>query len=141
MWATWWVWVVAGFALGVKAVKPDAEVWIIYGDGSAGYSLAEFDTFARHKMGVIAVIGNDAGWTQIARDQITMLGDDVGVVLAHTNYHDAARGFGGEGVAICSNDEIAPALAAAKRSAAAGVPFCINARIGATEFRKGSLSM
>lgn len=26
------------------------EVWIVYGDGSLGYSVAEFDTFTRHKV-------------------------------------------------------------------------------------------
>ena len=39
-----------GFALGAKLCRPDAEVWIIYGDGSLGYSVAEFDTFTRHKV-------------------------------------------------------------------------------------------
>ncbi len=131
----------AGFALGVKAIKPDAEVWIFYGDGSAGYSIAEFDSFARHGMGVIAVVGNDAGWTQIARDQITLLGDDVGTVLARTNYHDVARGFGGEGAVVQRADELGSVIAQAKRSAREGKPFLINALIGKTEFRKGSLSM
>ncbi len=37
----------AGFALGAKLARPDAEVWIIYGDGSCGYSIAEIDTFTR----------------------------------------------------------------------------------------------
>jgi thiamine pyrophosphate-dependent acetolactate synthase large subunit-like protein len=131
----------AGFALGIKAVKPDAEVWIFYGDGSAGYSIAEFDTFARHKMGVVAVVGNDAGWTQIARDQITMLGDDVGTVLAHTDYHIVAAGFGGAGAVVRSLGELPDALAEARRAAQAGVPFLVNAIIGKTEFRKGSISM
>lgn len=27
------------------------QVWIIYGDGSLGYSVAEYDTFTRHKVG------------------------------------------------------------------------------------------
>jgi acetolactate synthase-1/2/3 large subunit len=131
----------AGFALGVKAARPEAEVWIIYGDGSAGYSLMEFDTFVRHKMGVIAVIGNDAGWTQIARDQTVILGDDVGTPLRRTNYHVVAQGLGGAGTLIRSAEQIAPALEEAKRSAAAGVPYCINALLGKSEFRKGSLSM
>lgn len=131
----------AGFALGVKAVQPDAEVWIIYGDGSAGYSLMEFDTFKRHKMGVIAVIGNDAGWTQIARDQVVILGDDVGTVLDYTDYHVVAQGLGGAGAQIRSNDQITSTLRAAQQSAASGVPYCINALIGKSEFRKGSLSM
>jgi len=40
----------AGFALGAKLCRPDADVWIVYGDGSLGYSSAEFDTFTRHKV-------------------------------------------------------------------------------------------
>jgi acetolactate synthase-1/2/3 large subunit len=131
----------AGFALGVKAVQPDAEVWILYGDGSVGYSLAEFDTFARHKMGVIAVVGNDAGWTQIAREQIPLLGDDVGTVLARTDYHVAARGLGGDAALARSHDELTAALTEAKRTAREGRPFLLNALIGTTEFRKGSISM
>ena len=39
-----------GFALGAKLCRPDSEVWIVYGDGSLGYSLAEFDTYTRHKV-------------------------------------------------------------------------------------------
>ncbi|HJL85152.1 MAG TPA: thiamine pyrophosphate-binding protein, partial [Candidatus Marinimicrobia bacterium] len=58
----------AGFALGAKVCRPDSDVWIIYGDGSVAYSLAEFDTFTRHKLPVIALVGNDAGWTQITRN-------------------------------------------------------------------------
>ena len=38
-----------GFALGAKLCRPESQVWVIYGDGSLGYSLAEFDTYARHK--------------------------------------------------------------------------------------------
>ena len=36
-----------GFALGAKLVRPESDVWIIYGDGSCGYSIAEIDTFKR----------------------------------------------------------------------------------------------
>ena len=39
-----------GFALGAKLCRPESEVWVIYGDGSLGYSVAEFDTFTRHKV-------------------------------------------------------------------------------------------
>jgi len=30
----------------------------------------EFDTFVRHKLPVVGIIGNDACWTQIAREQV-----------------------------------------------------------------------
>lgn len=42
----------------------------------------EYDTFTRHKLPVIGVIGNDACWTQIAREQIPMFNSNVAVDLA-----------------------------------------------------------
>jgi thiamine pyrophosphate-dependent acetolactate synthase large subunit-like protein len=35
--------------------RPHAEVWILFGHGACGYSLAEFDTFVRHGIQIIAV--------------------------------------------------------------------------------------
>ena len=35
--------------------RPEAEVWILFGHGACGYSLAEFDTFVRHGIQIIAV--------------------------------------------------------------------------------------
>ena len=131
----------AGFALGAKLCRPDAEIWLLYGDGSAGYSLAEFDTFARHDLPVIAVVGNDAAWMQIAREQVPVLGDDVGTALAHTDYEQAAIGFGGAGLLVKSPERVAETLAEAKRLAADGAPVLVNAWIGRSDFRKGSISM
>jgi acetolactate synthase-like protein len=131
----------AGFALGAKLCRPEAEVWLLYGDGSAGYSIAEFDTFVRHKLPVIAIVGNDASWAQIARDQIEILGDDVGTVLARSNYHAVAEGFGAKGLLLERAEDVAKVLREAKEIAAGGTPVLVNAHIGATEFRKGSISM
>ena len=89
----------AGFALGARLQRPDSEVWIIYGDGAFGFSLVEFDTASvRHGLPVIAVVGNDGGWAQIAREQVKMLHDDVGTVLARTDYHKAVEGLGAAGL-------------------------------------------
>ena len=33
-----------GFALGAALVRPGREVWLVWGDGSSAYTLAEFDT-------------------------------------------------------------------------------------------------
>ena len=131
----------AGFALGAKLVHPESEVWIIYGDGSAGYSLAEFDTFVRHRIPLIAVVGNDAGWTQIARDQVEILGDDVATVLAHTDYHRVVDGFGGAGLRLDDPELIVDALEEARATAAHGVPVLLNVILDKSDFRKGSLSM
>jgi len=131
----------AGFALGAKLCHPEADVWILYGDGSAGYSLAEFDTFARHGLPVIALVGNDAGWTQIAREQLEIFQDDVGTVLAHTDYHRVAEGYGGIGILLNDPTMIPEALTYAREAASDGNPVLINAIVGKTDFRKGSISM
>ncbi|HKV10388.1 MAG TPA: thiamine pyrophosphate-binding protein [Thermoanaerobaculia bacterium] len=130
-----------GFALGARLCRPEADVWILYGDGSVAYSLAEFDTFVRHGLPVIAVVGNDAGWTQIAREQIEILKDDVGTVLARTDYHKVAEGYGGRGLLLTRREDVPAVLAEAVRIARAGAPVLVNAHLDKTEFRKGSISM
>lgn len=131
----------AGFAIGAHLCKPNTETWILYGDGSAGYSLMEFDTFVRHNIPVIAVVGNDACWMQIAREQVEILRDDVGTVLRYTDYHNVAEGFGGKGLLLNDMEEVAKVLRQARELAAAGHPVLINAHLGKTDFRKGSISM
>jgi acetolactate synthase-1/2/3 large subunit len=130
-----------GFALAAALARPGAQVWLIYGDGSSAYSLAEFDTFVRHGLAPIAVIGTDGAWAQIARDQVEILGDDVGTVLERTAYHRVAEGYGGVGLLLTDPDDIDATLDRAIETAAAGKPVCINVHIASTEFRKGSLSM
>jgi acetolactate synthase-1/2/3 large subunit len=130
-----------GFALGAKLARPDSEVWILYGDGAAGYSLAELDTCVRHGLPVIAVVGNDASWEQIGREQREILGDDVGTVLRRSDYHVVAQGYGAVGILVRRNEEIRPALERARAEARGGRPVLINAWLARTEFRKGSISM
>ena len=131
----------AGFALGAKLCRPDSEVWILFGDGSVGYSLSEFDTFVRHQIPVLAIVGNDAGWTQIAREQIEMLKDDVGTTLRFTDYHTVAEGFGGKGFLLKESQRIEKILQQARVVVSQGHPVLVNAHIGKTMFRKGSISM
>jgi acetolactate synthase-1/2/3 large subunit len=131
----------AGLALGAEAVRLGAGVWIFYGDGAAGYSLVELDTFARHGIPVIAVVGNDAGWTQIAREQVKVLQDDVGTVLARTDYDRVAEGFGAVGLRLDHASRTDEVLAEARRAAATGRPVLINAWLDRTDFREGSISM
>ena len=123
-----------------KLVRPDAEVWLIYGDGSAAYSLAEFDTFARHGIPIIAVVGTDASWAQIARDQVTLLGDSVVLIwsgrrtmlLRQDMAARAAAGQSGECHSLF-----------ARSAGVGGARLCgaDQCHIGRTDFRKGSLSI
>ncbi|HVO29741.1 MAG TPA: thiamine pyrophosphate-dependent enzyme, partial [bacterium] len=131
----------AGFAIGAAVNRPGSEVWIVFGDGSLGYSLIEFDSFTRHGLAPIAVVGNDGSWAQIARDQIEILKDDVGTVLRRADYHKAAEGLGAKGLLL---DDIAKApavLAEAKALAKQGHAVLVNAILGRSDFRKGSISI
>jgi thiamine pyrophosphate-dependent acetolactate synthase large subunit-like protein len=131
----------AGFVLGAASAHPQRETWLIWGDGASGFGLAEIDSFVRHGVPVIMLVGNDAGWTQIAREQVKMLGDDVGTTLARTAYHEVARGFGAEGLEIRHEAEVETVLAQARALAASGRPVLVNAWLDKTAFREGSLSM
>ncbi|MDH3589196.1 MAG: thiamine pyrophosphate-binding protein, partial [Gammaproteobacteria bacterium] len=112
----------AGFALGAALCRPDHEVWALFGDGSVGYALAEFDTFVRHSIPVIAVVGNDASWAQIAREQVKMLGDDIGTVLARSDYHDVAAALGGKAVLLTHANQTAVRLQEAQHLVREGAP-------------------
>ena len=130
-----------GFALGAWAARPSSRIWLIYGDGSSAYSLAEFDTCVRMGLAPIAVVGTDASWGQIAREQEQMLGDNIGTFLRHTDYHKVAEGYGGHGILVTRNDQIPEALEEARRLADEGTPVCINLHLARSDFRKGSISM
>ncbi|HQR56359.1 MAG TPA: thiamine pyrophosphate-dependent enzyme, partial [Burkholderiaceae bacterium] len=131
----------AGFALGAQLVRPDSEVWLIWGDGASGYGLVEFDTFVRHGIPVIAVVGNDASWAQIAREQVKMFKDDVATVLARTDYHAVAQGFGAAGLVARRTEEVEPVLRQAREIARGGQPVLVNVWLDRTDFREGSISM
>uniref|UniRef100_G1SI54 2-hydroxyacyl-CoA lyase 2 n=1 Tax=Oryctolagus cuniculus TaxID=9986 RepID=G1SI54_RABIT len=133
----------AGFALGAKLCRPDAEVWCLFGDGAFGYSLIEFDTFVRHKVPVVALIGNDAGWTQISREQVPSLGSNVACGLAYTDYHKAAMGLGARGLLLSRDHEeqVASVLRDAQEQCRDGHPVVVNILIGRTDFRDGSIAV
>ena len=131
----------AGFALGAKLVRPDANVWIIYGDGSVGYSLIEFDSFHRHQLGVVAVVGNDAAWTQIAREQVKVFHDGVSTELLASDYHRAAEALGAKGMLLEQGDDLVARLQEAKAAASYGQAILVNAILAKSGFREGSLSV
>ena len=131
----------AGFAIGAALARPGSEVWIVWGDGACGWGLAEFDSLVRQGIPVIGVVGNDAGWTQIAREQVKMLHDDVATVLARSAYHEVVAGFGAEGLLVKHAHEVQPALQRARELARQGKAVLVNVWLDKTEFREGSLSM
>ena len=124
-----------------KLHKPRAEVGLLYGEGAADNSLAEFHGLARHNLPVIAIIGNDASGSPVAREQVEILGTPLGTELARTDYHKVAEGYGGVGLCVNDASQVATVLQQAKEIALSGKPVLVNVWIGKTDFRKGSISM
>jgi len=96
-----------GFALAAKLVANEnnrkADVWLLYGDGTAGYSIAEVDTFVRHQLQVNICIGNDSCWAQVCRQQKPLFdGSDVACPLEDRHYEVVGAGYGGKGLLIGS---------------------------------------
>ena len=94
-----------GFAIGAATVNPEKPIFIIYGDGSAGYSIVELDTAKRFGYDNInAIIGNDGKWNQILRAQEQILGSPVANILATSRYELIADAFEGKGIMLENPD-------------------------------------
>ncbi|KAI6232006.1 2-hydroxyacyl-CoA lyase 2 [Aphelenchoides besseyi] len=132
-----------GFALGAKTVYPNRPVVIVYGDGSAGYSIVEFDTFVRNKLPVAALIGNDACWTQIAREQVPFFNTAVACDLDFTHYEKTAESLAAKGVLLDEKNEekTEEILKSAIEGTRNGDSTLVNALVGKTNFREGSISV
>jgi acetolactate synthase-1/2/3 large subunit len=129
-----------GYAIAAQLARPDARTVIVYGDGSFGLHAMEFEAMARQKIPVVAVIGNDAGWTQIRRGQVQMYGEERAVAtgLAHTRYDQVVEALGGKGFWVTRTEELGPAL---DEAFACGLPACVNVKIAGSDFRKGAISV
>ncbi len=129
-----------GYAMAAALARPEARTVIMYGDGSFGLHAMEFEAMARQKLPVIAVIGNDAGWTQIRRGQVQLYGAEraVATQLEHTRYEKVVEAVGGRGFYVETVDQLGPALDAAFAS---DVPVCVNVKIASSEFRKDAISV
>jgi acetolactate synthase-1/2/3 large subunit len=129
-----------GYAMAAKLARPDANVVIVYGDGSFGFNGLEFEAMVRQNIPVVALIGNDAGWTQIRRGQVELYGEQRAVAtgLDYTRYDKVVEALGGFGAWVERVEDIGPALDAAFAS---GKPACVNVKIAKSDFRKGAISV
>jgi acetolactate synthase-1/2/3 large subunit len=129
-----------GYAMAAKLARPDANVVIVYGDGSFGFHGLEFEAMVRQGIPVVGVVGNDAAWTQIRRGQVELYGSERAVAtgLTHTRYDRVVEALGGFGAYVETVDELGPALDAAFAS---GKPALVNVRIASSDFRKGAISV
>jgi acetolactate synthase-1/2/3 large subunit len=129
-----------GYAMAAKLASPKSDVIIMYGDGSFGLNMMEFEACVRQKINIVGVIGNDAAWTQILRGQVQLYGPDrtPACRLAPTRYDKMIEALGGHGEWVEKPADLRPAL---ERALGAGKPAVVNVRIGASDFRKDAISV
>jgi acetolactate synthase-1/2/3 large subunit len=113
-----------GYAAGARVARPSSQVVLLLGDGAAGLSLMDVDTLVRHKLPVVMVCGNNAGWGLEKWPMRAMYGYDVAADLTPgTRYDEVVRALGGAGEMVTSPAGIGPAL---RRAFSSGVPYLVN---------------
>lgn len=113
-----------GYAMAARIAHPDSQVVLLLGDGAAGFSLMDVDTLVRHRLPVVMVVGNNAGWGLEKHPMRQLYGYDVAAELAPSaRYDQVVSALGGAGETVERPDELAPAL---RRAFASEVPYLVN---------------
>lgn len=116
------------YAIAAKLNHPDSSVFVLMGDGTAGFHLSEFETAIRLGTPFVAVIGNDSRWNAEYQIQLRDYGQHrlSGCELGKTRYDEVVSCLGGYGEFVDKAEQLDAALARAIESQ---LPACINAQI------------
>ena len=113
-----------GQAIGAKVAHPDRQVCLLLGDGAFGFAGMEFDTMARHGLGVVGVMGNNGIWALEHHPMKFLYGYSVAAELRpETRYDDLVEALGCDGILVREPGELKPAL---ERAFASGRPTLVN---------------
>lgn len=113
-------------ALAAKVAYPDSRVFMLTGDGAFGFNGMEFDTAVRHKLNIVALVGNDSAWGIDRQIQLGLYGRAVATELLQTRYDKMVDGLGGYGEFVERAEELEPAL---QRAIASGKPSLLNVAV------------
>ena len=116
------------YAVAAKIRHPESSVFVLMGDGTAGFHLSEFETAIRYGAAFVAIIGHDSRWNAEYQIQLREYGAQrlLGCELEETRYDLVVRSLGGYGEFVDHPDQLEAALDRALKSA---LPACINVRI------------
>jgi acetolactate synthase I/II/III large subunit len=113
-----------GAALAAKLAHPERQVCLLLGDGAFGFAGMEFDSFVRHGVPVVGVMGNNGIWALEKHPMEFLYGYSVAAELQPgCRYDEVVRAFGGHGELVERPDELRPAL---ERAFASGKPALVN---------------
>jgi acetolactate synthase I/II/III large subunit len=104
-------------AIGAKFARPDAEVWVVAGDGGFQMTSCELATIVQEKINVkIAIINN--GYLGMVRQWQEFFYDKryVATPLVAPDFVSLANAFGIRGERITSRAEVVPTIEAARQT-------------------------
>jgi acetolactate synthase I/II/III large subunit len=113
-----------GYALAAKLARPERQVVLLLGDGAFGFSGMEWDTLARHGVGVVGVMGNNGIWGLEKHPMEFLYGYSVVADLRPgTRYDEMVAALGCDGALVREPGELRPAL---EHALAADRPALVN---------------
>jgi acetolactate synthase-1/2/3 large subunit len=110
-------------ALAAQLAYPNSRVIMLTGDGAFGFNAMEFDTAVRHRLNVVALLGNDSAWGIDRQIQLGLYGRAVATDLLQARYEKIVEGLGGHGEFVERAEDLAPAL---ERAFASRHPALLN---------------
>lgn len=113
-----------GYAMAARLAHPGRQVVALFGDGAIGFSLAELDTFVRHQLPVVMIVGNNGIWGLEKHPMQAIFGYDVVAELRPgTRYDEVMAALGGHGEMVTDPAEVGPAI---DRAFAVNGPALVN---------------
>jgi acetolactate synthase I/II/III large subunit len=104
-------------AIGAKFARPDAEVWVVVGDGGFQMTMSELATIVQEKIGIkIAIINN--GYLGMVRQWQEFFYDKryVATPMVAPDFSALANAFGIRGERITTRAEVVPTIRSARES-------------------------
>jgi acetolactate synthase-1/2/3 large subunit len=109
-------------AIGAKIARPDAEVWVVVGDGGFQMTMSELATMVQEKLDVkVAIINN--GYLGMVRQWQEFFYEKryAATPISGPDFRKLADAFGVSAATVKTRAEVADAVIAARRSKRAAV--------------------
>jgi acetolactate synthase-1/2/3 large subunit len=125
------------FGVAAGLACPDRTVAVLTGDGSFGFNAMEFDTAARHKVPILIVVANNAGWAIEVRDQKETHGKVVGTRLQDADHAAMARAFGLHGERVARAEDLPEAIQRALANRPALLDVVVTPEAASSDAKSG----
>ena len=119
-------------AIGAKLANPDKDVFVITGDGAAGFNFMEMETAVREKAKITVIVHAEEHWCMEEIEQLAFFEGDASKVVSCQQYpirwDKAAESMGCYGEYVEKPEDIGPALQRAQRKVDDGMVALVNVK-------------